>query len=65
MERLKTTIITLLCCILTLSGEYPSFEDYVEYIANYINYSAHYELPTNNLEMYQTCDCTIQGNKVL
>lgn len=57
----KVTTLILLHCISNLYATYPSFEDYVEYIANYINFTAHYKLPTNNLELYQTCGCEIQG----
>lgn len=45
----------------SLNASYPSIEDYVEYISNYINFTLHYKSPTNNWELYQTCDCSIKG----
>lgn len=62
MKQVKPILIIILIQYMsTLYGSYPSFEEYVEYIANYINFTAHYKLPTNNLGLYQTCDCKTQG----
>lgn len=63
MSMEKSILVILLHCILSSDATYPSFDDYVEYIANYINFTAHYKLPTNNVEFYQTCDCKIQGGQ--
>lgn len=61
---MKQILIILLPFFSTLGGSYPSVEDYVEYISNYINFTLHYKLPTNNWELYQTCDCSIKGKHI-
>lgn len=57
-------VLIILLQIFSTLGSYPSVEDYVEYISNYINFTLHYKLPTNNWELYQTCDCSIKGKNI-